>query len=107
MATKSWVSVLACFTILFAGILCAQEFRGTILGRVSDPSGALVPGAKVTITNQETNVPVNAETNAEGNYVAPYMIPGTYRVVVAADGFKKWVRENVIGQINARLVPRN
>ena len=107
MNIKTWIPVLACFAILFAGMVYGQEFRGTILGRVSDPSGAVVPGAKVTITNQETNVPVNVETNAEGNYVAPYMIPGTYRVVVTSAGFKKWVREGVIVQINARLVPRN
>jgi hypothetical protein len=89
--------------MLCAATLSAQEFRGTILGRVSDPTGAVIPGAKVTITNQETNVPVNVETNGEGNYVAPYMIPGTYRVVVTSAGFKKWVREGVIVQINARM----
>jgi len=103
MPTRTWLCVLACTAMLCAATLSAQEFRGTILGRVSDQTGAVVPSAKVTITNQETNVPVNVETNAEGNYVAPYMIPGTYRVVVTSAGFKKWVREGVIVQINARL----
>jgi len=103
MPAKMWFGVLACIAMLCAATLSAQEFRGTVLGRVSDPTGAVVPGAKVTITNQETNVPVNVETNAEGNYVAPYMIPGTYRVVVTSAGFKKWVREGVIVQINARI----
>ena len=103
MPAKTWLCVLACIAMLCAATLSAQEFRGTILGRVTDPSGAVIPGAKATITNQDTNVPVTLETTAEGNYVSPYMIPGIYRVVVTSAGFKKWVREGVIVQINDRI----
>jgi len=103
MPAKMWLGVLACTAMLCAATLSAQEFRGTILGRVSDPTGAVVPGAKVTVTNQDTNVPMNVETNAEGNYVAPFVLPGRYRVVVAAKGFRQVVREGVIVQVNDRI----
>jgi hypothetical protein len=83
--------------------LPAQEFRGGILGRVTDPSGAVVPGAAVTVTNQETNVAVETRTNQEGNYNVPYLVPGRYIVSVAAKGFRKTEQPGVVVQINDRI----
>lgn len=73
----------------------AQESRGWILGRVSDPSGASITGAKVSAVNVATNTSVPGVTNHEGNYEIPYLLPGTYRVTAEAQGFSKAVRENV------------
>jgi hypothetical protein len=81
----------------------AQEFRGTILGRVVDPSGAVVPAAKITVTNDATRVPVEARTNQEGNYNVPFLLPGTYTVSVEAQGFRPAVRQNITVQVNDRL----
>ena len=90
--------------VLAVSQLClAQEFRGTILGRITDPSGAVVPTSKVTITNEETGVGVNAESNAEGNYNVPFLLPGRYSVTVDASGFRKAVRQGIVVQVDARV----
>jgi len=86
-----------------AGAMCAQEFRGTILGRVVDPSDAAVVGARVVVTNVATNASVTTETGAEGSYVAPFLIPGPYRVTAEAPGFKKAVREGIEVRVQDRL----
>jgi Carboxypeptidase regulatory-like domain len=53
-----------------AGGVGAQEFRGTILGRVTDPQGAAVPGVTVVVTNQGTNVSAEAVTQSDGAYAS-------------------------------------
>ncbi len=73
----------------------AQESRGTISGRVLDTSKAVVPGATVSITNVAMNTTVTMTTNETGFFQAPYLIPGTYRIVAELSGFKRHVRENV------------
>ncbi len=95
--------VLAMFSILAVVASYGQEFKGTILGRISDATGAVVPGAKITITNQDTNVPVEVRSNTEGNYTAPFLLPGTYKVAAAAEGFRTALRENVVVQVNDRI----
>jgi hypothetical protein len=81
----------------------AQEFRGAILGQVSDPSGAAVPGAKVTVTNEETNIRVAAQTNHEGNYNVPFLLSGRYTVTIEASGFKKAMQNKVIVQVQDKI----
>ena len=73
-ARRVWMT--AFLAAMFTGSLAAQEFRGAILGRITDTSGAVVPGAAVKATNEETNVAVETKSNAEGNYTIPYLIPG-------------------------------
>jgi hypothetical protein len=82
--------LLAMLTLLLAVSLSglAQEFRATLTGRITDPNGAAVPGATVTVTNQKTNEVNNATTSDEGNYTVPFLQPGTYLVTVEAKGFK-------------------
>jgi len=69
-------------------IAAGQQFRGTLVGTVSDPSGALVRGAKVTLIELETNASLATETNSEGFYVLQYIPPGRYRLQIAAAGFQ-------------------
>ena len=67
--------------------VAAQEAGGTIVGTVTDPSGAAVGSANVTIKNVATGVERNSATNADGVYSAPNLIPGTYEITIIATGF--------------------
>ncbi|MBI4877579.1 MAG: TonB-dependent receptor [Acidobacteria bacterium] len=83
--------------------LRAQETRGDILGRVTDPSGAVIAQATVRAVNTATNVQSSAATNETGDYVLPFLIPSTYRVTVEAPGFKTYVQEGITVQVNSRI----
>jgi hypothetical protein len=79
---------LALLSFFFAFSLFAQSERGTITGTVHDASGAVVPAAKVIITNSATNVRVDVVTNNSGEYTAPSLAPGIYTIRVEKDGFR-------------------
>src|SRR5438132_153813 len=66
--------------------LFAQQETGSITGQVVDPSGAVVPTAQVTITNEATSAVFNAPMDSGGFYIAPQLAPGTYTIVVKATG---------------------
>jgi hypothetical protein len=78
----------------------AQEARGTIMGRVTDASGSVMPGAEVRATNVATGVVVGAKTNESGNFSLPYLVPGMYTVSSENQGFKKFIRDNVQVRVN-------
>jgi hypothetical protein len=80
--------------------LCAQGASGRILGRVSDPTGAVLSGAKVTLTNEATNVSRNGLTNDNGDFSFVDVVPGTYTLQYELTGFKKNVQKNVIVDVN-------
>jgi len=103
MRMKTCLSVLVCFAVLQTATVLAQEFRGAILGRVTDASGAVVPGAAVKVANEETNVAVETKSNGEGNYTVPFLIPGRYTVTVGARGFRNTEQPGVVVQINDRI----
>ncbi|HWA96715.1 MAG TPA: carboxypeptidase regulatory-like domain-containing protein [Terracidiphilus sp.] len=75
---------------------------GTVLGTVTDSTGAIVPNAKVTITNTETNVQFHAVTSSAGDYNAPSLNPGTYIVSAEAKGFQKTVTSPFTLTVNQR-----
>jgi hypothetical protein len=91
-----------CLLLSIATGLYAQEYRATMLGLLTDPAGAAVPNAKVSIRNVETGVSVSIKADAEGSYLAPYLLPGSYLVSVEAEGFKTLVRGPVQLQVNDR-----
>jgi hypothetical protein len=95
MMSLSRVSRLAGLTLILCLVSFAQEFRATLTGRVTDPTGAGVATAKVVARNAETNEQLDATTGAEGDYTIPLLKPGTYVVNVEAPGFKIAVRENI------------
>ena len=88
---------LLALTLFLVSIACgsaiAQEFRATVTGRITDPSGAAVPNATVTIRSAQTNEAVSVTTNAEGIYNATFLRPGVYSFTVEATGFKRFVRD--------------
>ncbi len=87
-------------TCLVIPTVWGQNARGTILGTVRDPSGASVPGTKVTVTNLGTNIAFNYETDETGNYYVPSLLPGRYRVGAEKAGFKKFIVAEVIVEVN-------
>src|SRR5215510_12259562 len=83
------------FLLLAAVTLSAQTFRGTILGTVTDPSGAVVAGAKVTVKNAGTGLERATETSGDGSYSLPELPIGTYTVTVSQTGFQTFVAKGV------------
>ena len=73
----------------------AQTFYGSIVGTVTDSSGAVVPGANVTITDLATNGSRKALTDSSGNYSFVSLLPATYRVEVAGTSFKRFERQPI------------
>jgi hypothetical protein len=80
----------------------AQQGRGTILGTVSDSSGAIVAGAKVAVVDIDTNNTVIAETNKDGFYTTPPLTVGNYKITVEHAGFKKAIRTGVVLQVDQK-----
>ena len=89
------VLLLLVLALLTAMCLSAQSDRGTITGRVSDPSGAVVPGAEVTAKNVETGVISRTTSNDLGLYTVLNLPIGTYSVEFRAQGFKSFTQEHV------------
>src|SRR5213593_5259524 len=84
--------VVATLAALSACCLYAQTF-GEVTGRVTDPSGAVIPGASVTLTNVNTNAVRNVVTTEAGAYTFPSVPPGSYRLRTELPGFKAAVSE--------------
>jgi hypothetical protein len=88
--------VLLLTSVMLTGqFLAAQEFRSTLTGQVTDPSGAVIGGASVAAVNNATGQTYTGNTSAAGDYFIPYVLPGSYTVTVKASGFKTAVQENV------------
>jgi hypothetical protein len=83
--------LLACIAAPTTG----QGLQTSVVGRVRDASGAVIPGVTLTVTNRDTGVARTAITDAEGNFVVTSLIPGTYDVTAELSGFKTAVRQNV------------
>jgi len=89
-----WI-ILAAFFLVAASPLWGQIDRGTLQGIVKDPSGAVVPGAKVHLVQIETGSVVELVTDGAGLYTAPNLPAAVYRVEVEKPGFEKLVRQPV------------
>lgn len=96
---------LFCLAMLvtWQGSLTAQEARGTIVGRVTDASGAAIPGATVTVTSKSMGTKQVITTNESGAYQAPYLIPGLYSITVESQGFNRFLQDNVEIRVNDRI----
>jgi hypothetical protein len=96
---------LALGALLLPAILCAQG-NVTIYGNVTDPSGAAISGAKVTVTNEATDQSRDTVSAVDGNFVVPDLSVGSYRISVTASGFKTFVQKAIRVQVDEnRRIP--
>src|SRR4029450_2891728 len=98
------MSITWTFQLLAVAVTCccllphtagAQAVTGTILGRATDTSGAVLPGATVTLTHTETGRTRTVVTDSAGEFTAPSLSPGTYTISVELSGFKTVAVSNV------------
>lgn len=96
---------LGCLSMLVFGVFLmldvpcparAQAVWGSITGYVTDPSGAAIPKATVTATDQDTGVATQSVTDPGGFYNVTHIVPGTYTVAVGASGFQRFVQKGVV-----------
>lgn len=92
---------IACFAL--SALAYGQAVSGSLVGTITDASGASVPGAKVTLTATQTNISRNMVTNESGNYAFPNVEPGTYRVSVELKGFRTAIKEGVDVLVNTTV----
>jgi len=95
---RAWVVVsvvLLCLTIASPRSAWAQLYSGSLAGVVTDPSGAVVPGAKVTATDVGKGFTFSAITEATGRYLVRPLPPSTYNLRVDAQGFKSYIRDGI------------
>jgi hypothetical protein len=94
---------LVVLAVLSAALVLAQSGRGTFVGTVTDPTGAVVPQVSVTVTNTDTNVKSVATTDELGNFRTPYLIPGPYSVNFEKAGFKTLRRDGIVLVLDATV----
>ncbi len=87
------------FLLLSSTGLLAQSITGSITGLVIDETGAMIPGAEITVVNKATNSVSNATSDSSGNYTVPLLPQGNYRMEVTAVGFKRFVLEGIVLQV--------
>ena len=96
-----WLAIVAlCCAVL---PLRGQEARGTLLGRVSDPSSAVIVAAKVEAVNDATGVRYSSTTNDSGDFLIPFLIPGPYTITVEHAGFKMYSRKGIVVRVNDQV----
>ncbi|MBI1895263.1 MAG: TonB-dependent receptor [Acidobacteria bacterium] len=90
--------------LLLATAAAGQVERGRITGSVTDQSGGVIPKARVTITNTQTNISYATETDEQGRYESPPLQVGQYQVAVERSGFKRVVRKGIVLEIQETAV---
>src|SRR5438128_7981760 len=109
MRRSVWNAVQALVAVAVFGMFVmpasasAQAVTGTLLGNVTDSSGAAVPGATVTATETQTNISRTTVSNESGYYIFSSLQNGTYSVDAELQGFKKFVRQNVKVDVNTTI----
>lgn len=85
---KSLLVPLFLLTVCFVSVH-AQTYRGTVRGTITDPKQAVIPGARITVVNKETEETRTVQTGGDGEYAVSSLKPGSYRLDVEANGFMK------------------
>src|SRR2546422_4582425 len=97
---KRWCGVLFLFIAVSTS---AQSTNATLSGTVLDPTGARIPNVQVTAQNTRTGVALTNVTNEAGVYVFPSVQPGTYRLTAELSGFRKYVLNDFVVDVSARI----
>src|SRR2546430_2290314 len=99
MLKRTLLSIVVALLCVFTAY--GQAVNSTILGTITDSSGAAVPNARVSITEVNTGTTRNANANESGNYNFPDLPPGTYTVTPEQTGFKRISKTNVDALVNS------
>ena len=92
--------LIACAIIVFVPMNAGAQSQATLVGTVSDPTGASVPGAEVTVSNLDTGSERVVQTNEVGNFRVFPLNPGVYTVMATTSGFKTQIRDGVVLQVS-------
>src|SRR6185436_4797061 len=92
------------FVLLMAGVSCYAQQTATLTGFVTDPTGTIMAGAKVTAVNTATQFVSEGLTNETGRFSIPYLIPGSYELKVEAAGFRSYLQKGI--ELRAGEAPR-
>jgi len=99
------ICVIGVVALLFPAPSAAQALYGSITGNISDPSGAPVPGARVSVKNLETNIVHSGATNDAGVYVVGDLRPGAYELTITAASFGSVTQTGIV--VSANQVTRS
>ena len=106
MFRGKWIGSLllaASVCFLFASLASAQNFSGSITGRLVDPQGSGIPGAKVTVIDVDKGVSTTVRTDATGEFTFPVLDPGTYNLEAAAQGFQVFDKQGLVLHASSTL----
>src|SRR5260370_15142967 len=95
ISLKRFRYIVSVLILSLSPSMFGQAVNATLLGTITDSSGATVPGAKVTATETATGLIHESVTNESGNYTFPDMPPGKYSITAEAKGFKKDTHQNI------------
>src|ERR1700730_14032285 len=101
ISIAAMLTICVCLVTLTAQPMWGQAVYGSIIGTITDPQGAAVANAKVTVIDQRKGTSDTTTTNDSGNYSVTHLIPDTYAVRVAAPGFKASELKDVIVSADA------
>jgi len=96
MHHRGKLTLLVVLGAWLGGLAWGQDYRARVQGVVTDATEAVIPGATVVLTNAQTGVSASRQTNPAGAYVFDFVEPGTYTLTVEAEGFQRFVRENIM-----------
>ena len=95
MRYRTLLALVAGSLALYSSTLMGQTPTGSISGIVQDESGAVIPGAKVTVTNVDQGISRVVPTNSAGRYQVPGLLPGNYEVQAQMEGFQTEIRKGI------------
>jgi hypothetical protein len=99
----AYVLIAAIFVWMTSGPACAQSTTGSIYGTITDSTGAIVPGADITVKNVETGQSSVRKSDSQGNYTFPTMVPGKYSVSAQHEGFQSQTQANLTLDANQNV----
>ena len=104
LRTALVLALFACASSLLIVTASAQSVYGSVFGTVSDKSGAVIPNATITVTDEAKGTVVTATSNGSGDYSVPHLIPDVYDLKVVAKGFKPFETKGIT--VQADTAPR-